>query len=420
MSQTAGQGGWGGISASASPEAALALLLVGTAGRRAAAAADIRALAARADLAKLTRRLMLQGHLGLAGSRLDAIEGGRLPRSFREAVDRSVEVTRRRGAVQATIAMRWTEKLEAAGIACLPIKGPLLGQRLFGDLGLRASGDVDLLVAPGDLWETAAIVRADGFAAPRDRLSADGLPERHLHLDDPSGRLDAVEVHWRIHWYERAFSADVLARSARDDAGLRVAQPADELAALLLFLARESFLGLRPLSDIAAWWDAFGDRLPPLALQPAVESYPELRFALATAAEVAGRLVGLPAERLLDLEPARAPRSRAAARLVNWDLSGSLRDKETIFQLVDWLLTPRGQRAVTLRRHLFRDPNPRSTRAAVAAELIRSKLRPVNRAARGAVTLRRFRGSRTFSPPVKAIEEGTAAAGPAYTSTSRT
>ena len=201
---------FGGVSGAASPEATLALLLVGTGARRAAARADIEALVERADFERLARRLSVQGLLGLAGSRLEAIAGERLPESFRAAVSRKVQATRRRGAVQAALTLHWTARLEDAGIACLPLKGPLLGERVHGDLGYRSSGDVDLLVERARLWQAEALLHEEGFAPPPDRLSADGLPEWHLTLDDPQGKLPRIELHWRIHWYEQRFSADLL------------------------------------------------------------------------------------------------------------------------------------------------------------------------------------------------------------------
>ena len=52
--------------------------------------------------------------------------------------------------------------------------------------------------------------------------------------------------------------------------------PADELAALLLYYARDGFAGLRLAADIAAWWDANGRGLPDGALDDLVGAYPAL------------------------------------------------------------------------------------------------------------------------------------------------
>ena len=69
--------------------------------------------------------------------------------------------------------------------------------------------------------------------------------------------LPRVELHWRVHWYERQL------RRRRPRAG-RVKpaaasrsqmQPLDGLVALMLFYARDGFAGLRYPADAAAWWD---------------------------------------------------------------------------------------------------------------------------------------------------------------------
>ena len=149
---------------------------------------------------------------------------------------------------------------------------------------------------------------------------------------------------------------------------------------------------------LAAWWDAFGQQLAPFALQEIADGYPEARLALATAAEVAGRMVGLPSERLLDQRPAFDRRSRAAARLANWNLAGSLGEKTTTYHLVDLLLSPPGERAAAVRRQLFRDPRPDGTGARAGA--LRWGVRPPTRIARSVLGLWRVRGGRTFSPEV--------------------
>ena len=209
-------------------------------------------LATRADYTRLARLLRSHSLLGLVGARLEATVGGRaLPHSPPPcAGDRAYAPA---GMGHAALAVRWTSTLEAAGIDCLALKGPLLAQRIHGDLGLRSSGDVDLLVEPARLDEAVALVRRDGFAPPPDKRSRAGLPELHYRLDDPTGRLPRVELHWRIHPYEQSFSRDLLRRSAVDGSGVRIACPADELAALLLFYARDGFAGLRLASDLAAW-----------------------------------------------------------------------------------------------------------------------------------------------------------------------
>src|SRR5689334_18128409 len=92
----------------------------------------------------------------LAGQRLVALLGSRalqaaadaLPDEFRSAVDRDIAANRARGLALEGLAGHVIERLAAAGIRALALKGPFLARRLHGDEGLRATNDLDLLVDP--------------------------------------------------------------------------------------------------------------------------------------------------------------------------------------------------------------------------------------------------------------------------------
>jgi hypothetical protein len=52
--------------------------------------------------------------------------------------------------------------LGAAGVLYRFFKGSLLSQKICGDVGLRHSIDLDLLVRPGQIAGAAGILQADG------------------------------------------------------------------------------------------------------------------------------------------------------------------------------------------------------------------------------------------------------------------
>jgi hypothetical protein len=52
---------------------------------------------------------------------------------------------------------------EEQGIACAPLRGLELAERLYGDIGARPLGDLDLLVRKGNLPGVAAILRGLGY-----------------------------------------------------------------------------------------------------------------------------------------------------------------------------------------------------------------------------------------------------------------
>ncbi len=132
------------------------------------------------------------------------------------------------------------------------------------------------------------MVRGLGYGAPTDHIQECGLPLLHFVLTHERGELPPVELHWRVHWYERAFARERPLPPSAVAGDWRPA-PADELAALLLFYASDGFVGLRLASDLGAWWDAYGAELRADGLEELLRSYPALAPVLPTAARAAER-----------------------------------------------------------------------------------------------------------------------------------
>jgi hypothetical protein len=147
--------------------------------------------------------------------------------------------------------------LERAGIPALPFKGPALSLQLYGDIALRQSVDLDLVV-PFDRYSDARTV-----------LVAHGLPPRGGHSDRqertlfgwlghaPFGRgADFVELHWRFADRRFPFALrveDALARSRPlAMAGLTLPVMADDdlLAVLAMHGARHLYERLEWLAGL--------------------------------------------------------------------------------------------------------------------------------------------------------------------------
>lgn len=100
-----------------------------------------------------------------------------------------------------TIALR--EILAGAGVAMLALKGGVLAQRLYGNVTLRESADIDIAVAPGDVAAAWDALGAAGFDRSRP---AGALPPhrlaRYLRAAKDSlhrrGYGSVVELHWRL------------------------------------------------------------------------------------------------------------------------------------------------------------------------------------------------------------------------------
>jgi hypothetical protein len=201
-------------------------------------------------------------------------------------------------------------------------------------------------------------------------VNPDGLPALHFALEHERGELPPVELHWRIHWYERDFAHERLLPRSVHEAGNWQPAPPDQLAALLLFYARDGFVGLRLAADIAAWWDTFGTQVPDGVLDALSTEYPALSRALTAAAETAERTVGLPARQLSRRTGRSSLHERVAMRVARPDPHASRAQLYAEMGLVDWLLAPPGQLRELVRRHLLL---PREVRAQQALHAGRSR-----------------------------------------------
>jgi hypothetical protein len=89
-------------------------------------------------------------------------------------------------------------ELERAGIPALPYKGPTLAERLYGDLGLRQSYDLDVMVRPADVARARYVLLARGYQ-PQEELTEAGrsfmLRNRYSEAFEREDTL-TVELHW--------------------------------------------------------------------------------------------------------------------------------------------------------------------------------------------------------------------------------
>ena len=154
------------------------------------------------------------------------------------------------------LAELWTV-LDDAGIPALPYKGPALSLQLYGDVALRQSVDLDL------------VVPFDRYAEARAALLALGLPPRGGHSERqertlfawlghaPFGRgSDFVELHWRFADRRFPFALDAERAIARartiqlGSATLPVMADDDQLAVLAMHGARHLYERLEWLSGV--------------------------------------------------------------------------------------------------------------------------------------------------------------------------
>lgn len=336
----------------AQAERQLILLSAGTHARREAMREQAERLAVGVDWTRLAETLRMRKLLPVLGPRIRELAPD-VNDGFAAAVEQALEAGRRQGAFLQLVSLRITAMLADAGIRSAPLKGPLLGEAIYGDPGRRLSGDIDLLVAPDQLLAAVEVVRTLGYESPTDYVHDDGLPLLHFVLAHGRDELPPVELHWRIHWYERSFAHQRLLPPLGNGAGDWRPAPADELVSLLLFYARDGFIDLRLAADLGAWWDVYGADVPAGAVAELLTVYPELARATAAAIHVAERVVGLPAASIVGTARASSVRERMAVRLANPNPRTSESQVYADMGLIDGLLAPAGGFRGFVRRQLL-------------------------------------------------------------------
>lgn len=346
-----------------SPEDELTLLCAGTTARRHSMRERMQQLIDAVDWVLLAETLRTRRLLATLGPRVLELAGERVDAGFATAVHNAIVTGCRQDALLQLVSERIAAALWDAGIQSAALKGPHLAETIYGEPGRRRSTDIDLLVGEEHLPTAVRIVRQLGYGPPRDHVGASGLPLLHFALVHERGELPPVELHWRIHWYERSFARERLLPRPEDElCGWRPAM-IDQLAALLLFYARDGFIGLRLAVDLAAWWDAFGTQVHPDALDALLANYPSLTKPILAAMVAGERVTGLPAAEISARTRELSLRERVAVRMAEPLPRASRAQLYAEMGLVDWLLAPPGDFGGLVQRHVMPPRDVRAQRA---------------------------------------------------------
>lgn len=158
--------------------------------------------------------------------------------------------------------VRLLTHLADAKIPTIPFKGPLLAQELYGDVALRSSYDLDILVRDSDVPRVLTVLAALGYhhGGGAQELAAVRRYGGQYILFHPDGV--PVEPHWLIAPTTLAFDLDYdrLWHRARPGEALGVRchrlPPEEELLILCLHGAKERWRTLKWIADVAAFVSA--------------------------------------------------------------------------------------------------------------------------------------------------------------------
>ncbi len=198
-----------------------------------------------------TRPLLYQALVDLQGA---------LPTEEMSALQQSYQTNLHKALFLSRALIRIVDRLSAAGIEVMPYKGLALAELAYGDIALRQSGDIDLLIHPRDFPRIRDAVRQLGYT-PHLSLSP---AEERAYLQsgyecafDGAAGPNLLEVQWAIQprFYAIDFDMEGLFRRAAaiTVAGHAMKTPSSEDLLLILsaHAAKHEWARLVWLCDIA-------------------------------------------------------------------------------------------------------------------------------------------------------------------------
>lgn len=165
-----------------------------------------------------------------------------------------------RGLRQAQALAHVLDLLQSEDVEPLALKGPVMSQTLYGDVGMRPSGDLDLLMQQQDLRKARGVLLQAGFAAdpPLSDAGADAyFKAGFAYSFHDEGQEVEVELHPSLAHRAFAFAPDmagVWSRAERADvAGRSVLRlsPEDRILFLCVHGAKHEWDQLIWVCDVA-------------------------------------------------------------------------------------------------------------------------------------------------------------------------
>lgn len=134
--------------------------------------------------------------------------------------------------------LQWVlDQLATAGIPVVPLKGVVLTERLYGNLGWRQSRDIDLLVQRADVGRIGPLLRTGGYRPEYNEGRADAFwPTTSNEVVYLREQSPPIELHWGLSKcpdYRRALATEKLWARTIDGTwhgrAIRMLAPGDEL-----------------------------------------------------------------------------------------------------------------------------------------------------------------------------------------------
>jgi hypothetical protein len=200
------------------------------------------------------------GVTSLAYAALGRHAGDKIPYEAIERLRTRNSHGRRQALFQAAELIRLIKLFTGQGIDVIPLKGVFLSHLLYGDLGMRFSVDLDILVKPAQVEQAEQILLAEGYFCDYHGLALSARQKQHVrthihHYDFVHAKSGLhVELHWNFgSWLPVQVSTLLNHTTQQKWQGNSVTCLDDD--ALLLMLcdhgARHEWCNLKWLGDVA-------------------------------------------------------------------------------------------------------------------------------------------------------------------------
>jgi hypothetical protein len=188
---------------------------------------------------------------------LTKVNDPRIPPEVLQKLQKDCQSNRIRQLKLAGELTRLAGLISAEGLTLISLKGPLFAQQLFGNIGLRASRDLDLLVKREEFDRVEQLLYREGyrFVVNPEEVDLEHMDKRmhhHAYRHPQKGIL--VELHYGLSFFELNLNCQELIRRAKEcqfnQSFLYTLAPEDEILFLMLHGARHACMRLRWLADI--------------------------------------------------------------------------------------------------------------------------------------------------------------------------
>jgi len=218
------------------------------------------AIAAGPDWTEYLRLVDRHRTPALSWAALKRVPGLEIPQPARQELQKRSDACRMQAMRHCIHLASMLKAFNRAGIPVMPMKGPILSLELYGDVGLRQSHDLDLMVTPEDLASAQACLESMGW-----RQDAAWFPltprqweqhlrmEQHLTFIDPQ-RECFLELHWRFVWDQPGLNSARWARSVSSvwqGCAYQAMNPIDQVLYLCSHGAEHAWSRAKWLGDLA-------------------------------------------------------------------------------------------------------------------------------------------------------------------------